>query len=587
MERSIRSVVGRLPWLLAPAAAVVAELVRREHVRIGWPWTTTVAELVGGVSLIAAGLVIWRSRPANRCWWLLVGAGFAWFVGDFEHSVNEDVSLLAFVFRSWQGLFLAWVLLAYPTGRLHDRGSRALLVVLGGLFALRSLSRALLHVPPDVAGYGTRNRFLPVTDERWWRLVEDGFAWTYSAAIVAVMALTTRRWFASGPSSRRMLTPALIAGALLTASVAYEYVIGWNATIPRIASLRIHQVMLWTHVLMAVSLAIGLLRLRRTRSRVVELVAGLGDGISSDRLGDALARALGDSSVRLLPWSSPRRGYVGSDGIVADLAQVAPTRAVTHIEHHGQPVAALVHDAALLEDPGLVGAVAAAVRITIDNDRLHADLADQLAELAESRARIVDATDAERRRIERDLHDGAQQRLVTVALALRLAETRLDHESDPALRNVLGQAVKELGEAISELRDLARGVHPAILSESGLAAALESLADRSAMPLRLHVDLVHEPPSSIAATAYFAVCEALANVAKHANASDVEVRADDRDGRIVIVVTDDGVGGAEIAAGTGLRGIGDRVATVGGTLRVVSPAGCGTRFEVELPCVSS
>ena len=260
---------------------------------------------------------------------------------------------------------------------------------------------------------------------------------------------------------------------------------------------------------------------------------------------------------------------------------------MTHIERHGEPVAVLVHDSALLEDPGLVNAVVAAVRLTIDNEQLQAELEEQLAEVAASRARIVAAADEERRRIERDLHDGAQQRLVAVALALRLAETRLGDDSDPAVRDVLAQGVKDLGEAIDELRDLARGVHPAILSESGLVAALESLVDRSPFPVRLDVDIASEPPSAIAATAYFAVCEALSNVAKHANADDVTVLAVDGDGRLRILVVDDGIGGADPAEGSGLRGIADRVATVGGRVRVESIVGTGTRFEVELPCASS
>jgi signal transduction histidine kinase len=577
----------RLTWSITLVALAFAVLVWREHDRDGRPWTFVFPELLAGLALIAAGLIVRWSRADNRCWWLLVAAGLAWWVGDFEHSLNRDVATAAFAFSAWQGLFLAWVLLAFPTGRLVHPGSRLLIAVLAALLAARTLSRLFLHVPPDVAGYGTRNRFLPISDDRWWRLVEDAFAWSFSAVILVVSISTAARWVGANGPARRMLTPALFAAAVLTASVAYEYVVGWNVEIPRHTGVRIHDVVLWAHAALAVALVVGIVRLRRTRAAVVDLVAELGDDVAPPRLGEALARALGDASVRLFPWSAPTGCYVDGDGRPVDVPPDGTDRAVTRIERHGRPIAVLLHDPALLEDPGMVNAVVAAVRLTIDNAQLQAELEAQLAEVAASRARIVAAADEQRRRIERDLHDGAQQRLVTIALALRLAEARLDERSDPAVREVLRQGVKDLGEAVDELRDLARGVHPAILNEAGLAAALESLVDRSPVTVGLDIDVAHEPPPTIGATAYFAVCEALANVAKHASADTVHVCAVTVDGLLRVTVDDDGVGGADPTAGSGLRGIADRVAAAGGTLRIDSRAGCGTSFQVDLPCASS
>jgi signal transduction histidine kinase len=383
------------------------------------------------------------------------------------------------------------------------------------------------------------------------------------------------------------MSPGLFAATTLAAAGAYEYAIGWNAELPGATGLRIFYVVWWAYAAVAFALAVGLLRLRRTRSAVVDLVAELGHDAPPARLGDALARALGDASLTLLPWSAAAGRYVDDSARPVELPVDQPNRAVTRIERRGEPVAALVHDIALLEDPGLINAVVAAVRLTIDNEQLQAEIETQLAEVAASRSRIVAAGDAERRRIERDLHDGAQQRLVTIALALRLAETRLDGDASPGVRVVLSHAVKDLGEAIDELRDLARGIHPAILSESGLGAALESLVGRSPLPVRLDIVLNDEPPSAIAAAAYFTVSEALTNVVKHANADDVTVRVIAHDGMIRIEVTDDGDGGADAHDGSGLRGVADRVAAVGGTLRLHSPAAGGTRVEVELPCASS
>ena len=582
MKRSIHA-----PWLVAASATVTAVLVQREQRRIGRPFTSVLPELVAGLALIAAGLVVRRSRATNRCWVLLVTAGFAWFVGDFEHARNGDVATAAFAMRGWQGLFLAWTVLAYPTGRLQSRRDRGLVAAIAALFTARSISRLFLHVPPDVAGYGTRNRFLPISDERWWRLVEDVFAWSYAIAVTLVLASTSARWIGSTVPARHMRSPVLFAGVVVTASVVYEYVVGWNAEVPRTTDVRINDVVLWAHVALAAALAIGIWRVRGTRHAVIDLVTELGDGMPPPRLAEALARALGDPSLQLLTWSASHGAYVDHGGRTVDGRSLPAGRALTAIEHRTRPVAALLHDAALLEDPGLVNAVVAAVRLTIDNEQLHAELASQLAEIVASRARIVAAGDEQRRRIERDLHDGAQQRLVTIALALRLAETRLADDADPAVRDALSQGVKELGAAIDELRDLARGVHPANLTESGLAAALNSLIDRTPIAISTDIDVADEPPSPIGATAYFAVAEALTNVLKHADATTVHVTARMCDDVLHVSVTDDGVGGAKPIGGSGLRGIGDRVAAVGGSLRIDSRPGSGTQLQVELPCASS
>jgi signal transduction histidine kinase len=336
----------------------------------------------------------------------------------------------------------------------------------------------------------------------------------------------------------------------------------------------------------AAAFVVGLREQRATRSAVVDLVGGLSGGADTapDRLGAALRSALGDPSLELVAWSPAEHAYVGTAGERLVLPVTEPGRAVTLVEQDGTPVAAMVHDEALLEDPGLVSAVAAAVRLTSDNERLRRELQRQLAEVAASRSRIVAAGDDERRRIERDLHDGAQQRLVTIALALRLADARLDPATDPAAHEALSQAVKDLSEAIVELRDLARGIHPAVLTESGLEVAVGSLVDRSYLPAHLTVRLGAEPPASVSAAAYFAVSEALTNVAKHARATDVLVEVADHGDMLRILVADNGVGGADPRTGSGLRGLTDRVEAAGGTLYLTSPPAGGTRLEVELPC---
>ena len=214
--------------------------------------------------------------------------------------------------------------------------------------------------------------------------------------------------------------------------------------------------------------------------------------------------------------------------------------------------------------------------------RLNAELHARLEELAASRARIVTAGDVARRRLERNLHDGAQQRLVTLSLALRGAVSKLD--SDPAAtRAALANACEELALALDELRELARGLHPAVLSDRGLRVAVETLASRVPVPVEI-VEIPDERlPEPVEAAAYYLIAEALTNVAKYAHASTVRVRVDATDASVVVAVSDDGVGGADPATGSGLRGLADRVEALGGSLEVVSPAGAGTSLRAEIP----
>ena len=258
---------------------------------------------------------------------------------------------------------------------------------------------------------------------------------------------------------------------------------------------------------------------------------------------------------------------------------------MTLLERDGVPLAAILHDPALLEDPGLVASVATAVRLTVENDRLQAEVRAQLAEVRESRARIVEATDAERRRIERDIHDGAQQRLVALSLAIGRARGQLGPAADPDLDTTLAQASEEVRSALAELRELARGIHPAILTEAGLGPAVRSLVDRSAVPTELDAELPGRLPDPIEATAYFVVSEALTNVAKHAAAGSARVALAVHDHTLTVEVRDDGCGGADPARGSGLRGLRDRVEAVGGKLETVSPAGGGTIVRASLPTV--
>ena len=302
-------------------------------------------------------------------------------------------------------------------------------------------------------------------------------------------------------------------------------------------------------------------------------------------LRDELALALEDPTLEVGLWLPELDDYVDASGNAFVVPEDGPQRAVTLIEHEEQPLAVLVHDPTLREEPKLVEAVAAAARLALVNARLHAEVRAQLETVQESRARIVTAADAERRRIERDLHDGAQQRLVALALELRSAQRQLGDSGDPDVERLLSSTADELQVAVEELRELAQGIHPGILTQGGLAHALEELAARA--PLPVAVDATQERFSpEIEATAYFVACEALTNVVKHANASKASIGARRDDGLLVIEVSDDGGGGAAQSGGSGLRGLTDRVEARGGRLVVESIQGSGTRVRGEIPCAS-
>jgi signal transduction histidine kinase len=300
---------------------------------------------------------------------------------------------------------------------------------------------------------------------------------------------------------------------------------------------------------------------------------------------DALARTLRDPSLELALWLPDRASYADRDGRPLELPLAASGRAVTILGPQQSPVAALVHDPALLERRALLDAAGAAARLALENERLHAQLRAQVAELRASRARIVQAADAERRRLERDLHDGAQQHLLGLGIALQLLQARLGPGANGAAA-LLTEAETELRSALDGLRELARGIHPAILTDHGLGPALRALAERSQVPVAIDAVPEERLAQPVEAAAYFLVSESLTNVAKYARASRVQVTVVRRNGKAVIDVEDDGVGGADPSRGSGLRGLLDRVQALDGKLTVESQPDAGTHIHAEIPCAS-
>ena len=298
----------------------------------------------------------------------------------------------------------------------------------------------------------------------------------------------------------------------------------------------------------------------------------------------ALAKALGDPTLTLAYWLPQFGSYTDSEGQELELPAHDDKRLLAMVEQDGERVAAIIYDASLAEERKLLDAVVAAAGIALKNERLAAELRARVNELSASRARIVGAGDQERRRLERNLHDGAQQRLVALGMQLRLLGPRI--RTDPAAAEALvATAAAELATSVEELRELAHGIHPAVL-DHGLTVALESLAARSTVATAVSVDLLERLPGVVEVAAYFVASEALANVAKHADASVVKITVSRGTKGALVEVADDGVGGADDAGGSGLRGLADRVEALGGQLRISSPLGVGTTISAVIPCAS-
>jgi signal transduction histidine kinase len=297
---------------------------------------------------------------------------------------------------------------------------------------------------------------------------------------------------------------------------------------------------------------------------------------------EMLAESLGDRSLAIAYWLPDRHIFVDERGTRVGLPDPGSGRAWTSVDRGGRRVAAIVHDADLDAGPELVQAAAAGAALALDNEQLKADLRARLEELRASRMRIVEAGDAARRRIERNLHDGAQQQLVALALDLRMLKARVHGDGDAAA--LVERANSKLAAALEELRELARGIHPAILTDRGFAPAVQALTRRISIPIDCDVWVDGRLPAAVEAAAYYVVAEALTNVVKYSQADKAAVRAWEHDGVIEVEVSDDGVGGADASVGSGLRGLADRLGAVDGTLSLESPKGTGTKVRATIPC---
>jgi signal transduction histidine kinase len=531
---------------------------------------------VGG-SFVVCGLIAWRYRRDSRIGPLMTLTGFVFLLEAVLSGVDSSV---AYTLSQWSGNWwtvpFAALVLSFPSGRISSRIDWAIVgAFMFGAFVLQLVWLFFLPFPP-----GKENVFLISPDADLADSIDRVEATFNGTVGLALAVLAISRWLRAAPPLRRLLLPTLAGGItalILVMQVYYNVLTG--------EFIRSSQ-QLTAVLLVSVPLAflVGMLHQQLARAGMADLVVALQRAPESRRLGEALGRALGDPSLVLAYWLPRYDAYVDADGRSVALPEPGSGRATTFVDNDGHHVAALVHDSALEHQPDLLEVVCAAASVALERERLQAELEARVVELRASRERIVAAGDAERRRLERDLHDGAQQRLVGLALQLTLLKGRI--QSDPATAEQLAAtAGDELALSLAELRELARGIHPAVL-EHGLAAALDSLAARAAVPTKVSFEPPERLPEPVELAAYFVASEALANVAKYAHATAVSMRVWQTGQMASIEIADDGIGGVDDTAGSGLRGLADRVEALDGHLRVSSPVGAGTTITAELPCPS-
>jgi signal transduction histidine kinase len=521
----------RLLWPVLAVTGVAAEAI---GFGFGAP-VKWVPDLVAGWALGGAGLVAWERREHSLVGPLMVATALLWFVGDVS-------SALVYAYRGP----LVQLTVTYPSGRPHGR----------------------MQTGAVIAGYAAALVEPVWQNELATILLSAGLVAVVVAARQSVRGRARReRTYAlraTGALAMVFTATAIVRRAEPTPAANHLSLLAFDAAL----------------ALLALVLVRDLLHEPWARPSAGDLVVELAD-TRSGLLRDQLARALGDPTLDLAFPVGHNGAYVDAAGREVALPAAGSARHTTVIEHAGKPMALLIHDEALLDDPALAVALSDAARLAGTNARLQAEVRTQIAEVQASRRRVLAAADEERARLERRLEQTAERRLTT--LLPELGATRDAAAAEPERAARLQRARDQLEQSLADLRQLAAGLHPRELVDGGLAHALRALAARSPLPVDLDLTLPDRIPEECERAAYFVCSEGLANVIKYASASRARVCVHAVDAHLRVGVSDDGIGGADPTLGSGLRGLTDRVEALGGALSVDSPPGAGTRLVAELP----
>jgi signal transduction histidine kinase len=534
--------------------------------------------LVTGFALAGAGLLVSFTRPGQRVGDLVILAAFVWFAPVWVGWQDGPALVLSLgmVVAGFTFPLLVHAALARPDGRLGSTPVRALVVAVYVEAAVAAIVLALVRDPyfdPGCWSNCTVNVFLVRSVPSLARAVEVTDRWFAVGAAAALATACAWGLVRNSGSARRALTPIAAPAMLLAVAVAAHSIALQQIPVEDPANFAFFSIFVAASsavILLGAGLALAAVRTRSQRRAVSRMITSLGKAPPPGSLESALARALDDPALRIAYWLPGAQRYVSANGGLVEEPAPEPGRAVTTLIHNDRPIAVISHAGTL---PELEREIGPAVRLGIENERLQAEVLAQLDEIRASRARIVETADAERRRLERDLHDGAQQRLLALSFDVRLARAAAEENGDGQAQAVLAEAVGDAQIALAELREIAHGIFPAILAEAGLESALETLADSSPVPVEIHGAAEGRPPATVEMAAYVLVTEAV-NDATTRRATGVVVGIAREGERLVVTADDDGaprMSSMIVAA--------DRVGAVGGVLEVQP-----TKVRADIPC---
>jgi signal transduction histidine kinase len=562
-------------WVIAASGVAVLAFAGL-MIAVGWPqfqdrkWAYGLADAVG-LSFAIAGWITWSRSRANRTGLMMLLAGAFWYMSNLQFTGVPVLEGLGFWWTYLDVVIFAHLALVYPDGYLTSRLERWMLFAAYASYLILQGFRYLAEGQNNPIG------------------LHDSFSegWADILSINALVFGTLfwmgiiRRWHQASKPARRLHRPVWLGILVTNATLGFGAVVSilHRGDIGIIATV-CYGVSLVTLPFVFLS---GVLRARLAERRVADLIIALDRTDEPARLRDLLAKVLDDPGLLLGYWAGDGT-YADADGRIVELPRRDdPDLTATEVRDGDEPLAVIVHDLGVTSRPALVRAVVAGARLALSNARLQTLQHGQLDELRASRERLAVAALTERRRIERDLHDGVQQRLLRLSWLAQRARGLVNPDaSGEDVVPVLNALVEEVSQTTAELRDLAHGIHPSIVAELGLASAVMEFALQA--PLTLTVDLPRERfAEAVEATAFFVIMEAIVNAAKHSRVDSLEVRGHVDDDCLIVSIADAGVGGADARRGTGLRNMSDRVAALGGTLEVDSPVGGGTRVTVVLP----
>ena len=562
------------------AAAVTAWAVARSPILVD-PKSVSIWRGLIVALYVAVGLYTWWRRPDSRLGPLLMGNGFLYAATSFNASGASAAYTLGMVMWAVYVVYTAYLLLSYPRGRLELRLEREFIYAYAlSTAVVWSLILALSPTFPGAGAFNDCGTRCPANALVGGNAVigtalNTAASTVFTIALIGLTMLLFNKARASRPVLRRAVTPV---AAVFTATVAW-FVISLHVlpAYPATASaVRIVDGALGVAVPIAILL--GQLRgdLFAARSLGRIAVRASGKPTTPMAVQTMIGDALGDSTIALALWSPQHAGYVDVYGAPLELPRDTRERGVTPITHGNGPVAALIHDPTLDTDSDVVEGLAATSLMLLENTRL-------VEELRASRSRIVKAAERERRRLERDLHDGAQQRLVAIQVRVDLARELTDPEDAAKQLDAIGD---DAVGALEELRSLAHGIYPGLLHELGPAAALSSLARSCSVPITVTDEGIGRSSDTIEAAIYFCAREAIQNTAKHAGpGARVTVALAERENTLQFTVTDNGAGFPPEADtnGFGITGMRDRIEAVGGHFEIVSRPGQGTSVRGTIP----